>query len=249
MKTKFMTRAACLIVIAFIVAILVMPAITISAEEPPWPSGLPWLTTTPWPTAHPLAVGVPFSSGALPAQTPAPVNAPPPPVVLSSPVIVPPSPASVNVSPSPVVLPATNVAPVPVTRGGTSRQDALTPTDTWQTLGAGSSAWYLIGSDGAHMQVFLDAELHLGVSLDIFAPNQSDVPIGRGTPLKAEPTRLFWEGGSWRTNGEWYAAVRNNNPVPVRYKIASTAKPIGAKSCYSYWEYIGTNLVYWTECR
>ena len=98
------------------------------------------------------------------------------------------------------------------------------------------------------MDVWLDANPLGGVSMAIYAPNGSDTPIGRGTPDNSNPPRLVWSGGHWQGEDNWYALITNSNPVPVQYRIQSTARDISNKTCFSYWEYIGTALVYWTKC-
>ena len=249
--------ALTLIVLGFVLANVMVPMTPASADGPV--PGLPWGKNVPWPTAQPLKLGMPFSpaqpsspvSPAVVAPAPAPLGVMPlntgssviyvtpvPPLVASSQVVVPSAPS---------VLPP-QVSP-PVVNSGASRNDALTPTGDWQTLAGGSEAWYLIGTGGPHIEVWMTAEPHLNVTLDIFAPNESSVPIGRGTPSKKDPTTVYWSGGSWRTNGNWYARVTNYYAAPIRYMLNSTATQLGTKSCYSYWEYIGKDYVYWTRCN
>jgi hypothetical protein len=123
----------------------------------------------------------------------------------------------------------------------------MLPADSWRTLGGGSHAWFMVGSGGVHMDVFLEAKPIDNVSMDVYAPNQIDQPIGSGTVDKSG--RLAWAGGHWQSDGNWLALVTNKSPAPVQYKLTSAIHDISHKSCYSYWEYIGTSRVYWTKCE
>jgi hypothetical protein len=214
------------VIASVLFASIALPATPAAASDPPLPDGLPFPVGMPWPSAQPLKVGVPWS----PTQS----NSAP----SRSVTIV--APANVPVAPS---------FTAPIAQNGISRASALEPTNTWQLLGAGASVWYHIGTNGVHMDVWLDANPASGVKMAIFAPNGSDKPIGNGTPYKSDPTRLSWSGGHWQARGNWYALITNGNPFPIQYKIERAQREIGEKSCYSYWEYIGANLVYWTECE
>ena len=275
MKTKPIVHLLALAGLACVLLLAVMPTSSAYAFEPPWPAGIPWPTTVPWPTANPLQIGVPWSpsqpSSPLSVATPlppivpqsifsAPTPLPPivpqsifsaptplPPVVLpssySAPTPVPPAPSYHPSNPPPAYIP-----PAPITYGGSTRSGALEPSNSFRTLNAGASVWYRIGTSGIHMDVWLDANPLGGVSMAIYAPNGSDTPIGRGTPDNSNPPRLVWSGGHWQGEDNWYALITNSNPVPVQYRIQSTARDISNKTCFSYWEYIGTALVYWTKC-
>jgi len=99
------------------------------------------------------------------------------------------------------------------------------------------------------MDVWLDAVPQSGVRMAIYAPESSDQPVGVGTPDKADPTRLLWSGGHWSGEGAWYALITNDNTAAVQYRVISNQQDIGKKTCWSYWEYIGENPVYWTKCQ
>jgi hypothetical protein len=253
MNTKIF-RAIFFVALGLICAKFVLPLSPVSAQGPG--QGLP--LSGSWPSAQPLQVGVPSTAGTFsplssPSFTQLPVG------VISSPPGVPQNVPAGAIYVTPV--PPPNASPQTVTNAnapqiqaptvnyGNTRNDALTPDGSWQTLGSGGVVWYLIGTGGPHIDVKLTTEPHSGVLLDIFAPNQSDVPIGRGTATKSDPPTLIWSGGSWRTNGNWYARITNSYYAPIRYQLVSTATPMGKKDCYSYWEYIGPSLVYWTECN
>lgn len=233
MKTKRFLSACAFVALAFVLLAISAPGV--SAQDPR-PQGIPWTTTMPWPTARPLRVGESWS----PSISSAAPN--PPPASASIPVIGLPqnsAPAQSN------VLPTNNPAPV---SGGTSPSNPLDPTGNWETLGAGAGVWYRIGSGGVHMDVFLDANPLGNVSMAVYAPNQLHKPIGNGTPSQGR-TRLVWAGGHWRSQGDWIAKITNGNPMPISYRLTSSVIDISNKSCYSYWEWIGPNHVYWTECR
>ena len=264
-------------VFALIISLAGLPASPAYAFDPPWPGGIPWPTTVAWPTASPLTIGVPWSppsqsfpvyvatpvppapalqvTGPLPLPSVAPAvpvagALPLPPVVGSGSGPLPPIASSSNVAPSSVA--PSSVAPsLPDSSGGSTQATAYLAGDTWRTLGAGGVVWYRVGASGEHMDVWLDATPHAGVSMAIFAPNGGDHPIGQGTPFNADPTRLLWSGGHWDGGGYWYARITNSNPVSVQYRVTSSQQDIGNRSCFSYWEYLvnSPNPVYWTECN
>jgi hypothetical protein len=250
--------------------LLGLPASSAFAFDPPWPPGIPWPTTMPWPTANPLKVGVPWSPGLtvyVPTPTPTPVfllspASNPAPILIAPasnksaptplpPIVPPPNPSASmpsfaavqNPAPAPIV-PASTAA----TGSGSSQSDALLPDDTSRSLGSGATVWYLIGTGGVHMDVYLDSNPASGMSMAIFAPNGSDKPIGRGTSTNANAGRLIWSGGNWRANGNWYALITNGNPYSVQYKVSRNQMDIVKHECHGYWEYIGTNYVFWTIC-
>lgn len=240
---------------AFAVLLVGLPASSAYAFDPPWPAGLPWPTTVPWPSASPLTIGVPWSPSAQ--AFPVYVATPVPPAVtfpLAGPSPVPPVVVSGSVLP-PFVRPSSDIAassvapPIQNIPGGSTIATAYVAGDTWRTLGVGGVAWYRIGASGEHMDVWLDASPQNGVSMSIFAPNGGDHPIGQGTSYNADPTRLFWAGGHWNGDGYWYARITNNSPVSVLYRVTSSQQDISNRSCWSYWEHIGSAPVYWTECN
>ncbi len=129
---------------------------------------------------------------------------------------------------------------------GDSPLNAIVAGDTWRNIGSGASVWYKIGKAGDHMEVFLEASPLQGVSMQVFAPGNLDRPIGQGS---LERGRLVWAGGKWNSSSDWLARVTNNNPGTVSYRLTSSTREIGACDSWSYWEWIGKNLVYWTACR
>lgn len=217
--------------VCFAFALMMIAVSSVLAFDPPTGQfGIPWPTTMPWPTARPLAVGETWSpnfpgvqSGSIPPAS---------------------NPVTASVS---VALP--NQPPASQVSNGASPYNALQPTGVWQVLDAGASVWYKIGSGGVHMDVFLDADPSNSLSMAIYAPREFGKPIGRGSPYPQDRTRMVWSGGNWRADGDWVALITNNTPMQVRYKITSSGQDISNKSCYGYWEYIGTNYVYWSICR
>lgn len=231
--------------------LLAISASSVFAEDPR-PQGIPF-SAMPWPTARPLRVGETWSpststSAYNPSTAPSipaivlPQNSAPLPVPPSIPVIVIPQ----NPAPAQSNVLSTN-NPAPVNDSGASPSYPRATTGSWDTLGAGASVWYRIGNGGVHMDVFLDTSAN-NVSLAVYAPNQFHKPIGYGTPHKGSD-RLAWAGGHWKSQGAWVAQVTNGNPMPISYRLTSFVRDISNKSCYSYWEYIGPNYTYWTECQ
>ncbi len=139
-------------------------------------------------------------------------------------------------------------SPVPVPPEGDSPSNPMTPADAWRPLGAGARVWYIVGSGGVHMDVFLQAKPLDGITMEVYAPGELDQPIGHGT-YQAATGSLVWAGGHWQSEGNWLARIVNGNSFSVQYKLTSSAKNISGKSCYSYWENIGDARVYWTECQ
>jgi len=230
-------QSAIAIAVAVALMLLIGMATCVRASDPwPWGQGIPWLTTKPWPTPRVLGVGERFSYGV--------VIVPATPTPFLAPLYVPAPPTSSSF----IRPPSSFAAPVVTTRSGDSRMNALIPDGAARTLSAGASAWYKVGNGGEHIDVFLDANPLSGMALDVYAPGKLSDPIGRGT-LQQATGRLVWAGGHWNSEGDWFARVTNGNPMAVQYTLTSSAHGISKKSCYSYWEYIGTQPVYWTECQ
>lgn len=185
----------------------------------------------------------------LPTRAPTATPAPFKPTVTSVPS---PTPATPKPTTRIVRAPAATVAPsqqlAVVVANGANPQNPLLPGDEWRVLGAHSQVWYKIGDGGVHMDVALQAKPLDGVSFEVYAPNQLGQPIGQGT-YQNQTASLVWAGGFWQANGSWLARVVNSNPTSAQYKMTSAVKDISKKSCYSYWEYIGTHYVLWTKCE
>jgi len=188
----------------------------------------------------------------LPAVALQPTKASPRPTALPTSVPTPAPTHTLVIQPAsrsarPPAPPVASPAPL-TTRAGANPSNPMTPADAWLALGAGERVWYVVGSGGVHMDVFLEAKPLDGVTMEVYAPGQFDHPIGQGT-FQTATGALVWAGGHWQAEGDWLARVINANPAPVQYKLTSSARDISSKSCYSYWENIGSEPVYWTECR
>ncbi len=244
----------------------------------PWPTAMPLRVGVPFSVngnppvvrqVQPLAIATKVRPAPLVVPAPVvPTPVPPPPVV-AAPVVPTPVPPPPVVAapvvpiaappPAPVVVP-TAVPPAPVasaTNSGSDISNALEPGDTMRTLGSGASVWFRVGSAasaGVHMDVWLDISTDSNVDLAVYAPNQLDnlsgPPAGRGTPFQNNRRRLHWTGGgSNAVYGIWYARITNNNPYSIDYKLTTENAAIAPKSCTSYWEWIGPNLVWWSACQ
>lgn len=140
---------------------------------------------------------------------------------------------------------------------GDSPANALEMQDAWRTLDPGASVWYKTDDSSGFraLRIWLDANGRGGLSLAIFSPDQMEgvysiaKPIGRGTFNKLDPSHdLLWSSDYARW-GVWYALVTNSNVVPASYKVGYTQTGKDAKTCVSYWEWIGKDYVYWTNCN
>lgn len=143
-------------------------------------------------------------------------------------------------------IPAQAVAaPVP---SGNNPSNPSSATNSWQTLGSGASVWVKLGNGGDHIDAFLDAKPLDGVTMQVFAPDNLDQPIGQGT-FQSSSKQLVWAGGKWNSSGSWMAKITNGNSGVVQYKLSVTAAAIPPCDSISYWEKIGTADVYWTRCK
>lgn len=121
-------------------------------------------------------------------------------------------------------------------------------TNTWQTLGPGSSIWVKLGNGGDHIDAFLEANPLDGVTMQVFPPGNLGQPIGQGTYQNATG-KLVWSGGKWNSTGDWMAKITNGGSGAVQYKLTTTGFTIGQCDSISYWEKIGNADVYWTRCK
>lgn len=198
---------------------------------PPWtppPALTPTPTSTPTETWTPTATLVPPTPSATPSPT-----VTPPPTATSTRTRVP-----TRIRPRATPVPA----PSPTPSG------PLLPSDTWRTLGPKSSVWYKIGEGGYHINAILQAQPLDGMTMEVFAPNLTDRPIGLGS-LQRGVDGLVWAGGRWEKWGDWTARITNDNASAVQYRLVVSTSEIPACETIGYWEYIGTNLVYWQRCK
>ncbi len=207
--------------------VMSQPSNDSTAQRPNEPTPLPWQEGGSW------------------SQSPTP--APNPTATPTKVVIVSAAPASLRRSSQPASASASPqpAAPAP---SGDSPSNAMTPGDAWRTISPGASVWFKVGNGGEKIDVFLDASPLQGMSFDVFEPSNQNRPIGRGS-FQNSSGMLVWSGGQVNSHGDWMARVTNGNSAPAQYKLSTTAREIARCNTYSYWEYIGPNLVYWTACR
>lgn len=110
--------------------------------------------------------------------------------------------------------------------------DPLSASGTWQTIKPNSSLWYYFDypGDKSAAQVDLDTNGAQNVQFLILTPEQAKAyvqdatttPVGVGTTPGANSDAashdLVWQGG-FIVPGRYFAVVKNNNPVPVSYRI------------------------------
>jgi hypothetical protein len=105
---------------------------------------------------------------------------------------------------------------------GANPNTAQAPTTAWQFIGPNESHWYKMSDAGLELVIWLDAHGQAGLSLAIYAPEQTDLygkPIGRGSFNKFQPTHdLYWTGYT-RARGTWYAVVTNGTQSPISYNL------------------------------
>lgn len=96
------------------------------------------------------------------------------------------------------------------------------------------------------------------VLVEIWAHDQirgdpNDKP--KGVPkydIHAPQYDFFWKGGSGQrsdTQKTWWARVVNNGNAPITVKFTGEGVGGALTKCFSYWEWIGADHVYWTECN
>jgi hypothetical protein len=129
----------------------------------------------------------------------------------------------------------------------------------WDKIPANSMVWYKIGTETAYslgMTIALDANGRPGLSFSVFSNEQAgDLnvatnPKGRGAPNKILPMHdLIWTGGSANA-GIWYVLVKNDNPVPVEYRLTSTLSVNEHKNCHRYPETMSNGVfIIWSVCE
>lgn len=156
---------------------------------------------------------------------------------------------SSTVAAKPVTPPsaAPKVAAPAAPSGNTSASSANL-VNSWQMLAPGSVVWLKLGSGGDHIDASLEANSLDGVSMQVFAPDSPDRPIGQGS-VQNSTGHLVWSGGKWSSIGDWMARIANTSSAAVWYKLTVSGYSIGQCDSISYWEKIGTADVYWTRCK
>jgi hypothetical protein len=123
-------------------------------------------------------------------------------------------------------LPASTVTPtVTFLLPALNPNDARIPSGRTEFIGPGVSHWYKMSDAGMELKVWVDANGQQGLSLALYAPDQTDLygkPIGRGAYNKFEPSHdLFWNGytSASGAGGTWYAIVTNGANIPIGYTL------------------------------
>ncbi len=204
-----------------------------------------WVVATPTdvPTMTPTNTVTPPPPTKPPATTKPPVIKtvpPPPPVVIVKPTANKPVASKTPVKPPPQPSPTPTLPPSNV-----------------KNIKAGGSYTFDIKFVGkADVGVVVLSGDKSKVSVEIWANDQN---IGEGQP-KGRPVYdshmpqydFFWTGGSGQRNNLeklWHAVVINDGANPVTVKFTGQGVGGALTQCFSYWEWIGPDLVYWTECN
>lgn len=151
--------------------------------------------------------------------------------------------------------PTPKPAPVAAVKRGNGPADAIDPADAWDTIQPGASIWYKVDRpQNSNLTLWLDANSNPGVQMAIYSPDQiADLgtvpPKGRATPNKLDNRHDQWWVGQSPSGGTWYGVVTNHTTSALAYKVGTDLLVTGPKGCQSYWEYIGSEAVYWTACR
>jgi hypothetical protein len=159
-------------------------------------------------------------------------------------------------TPTPVLVAAVRPVAATIQRGGDSPANALEVGSDIQNIPAGGRLWYKIGSNGNHIDVWIETYGQSGLGFAIYAPNQTDIqspdtrPKGLGTVPNSEPNMLRWAGGSFLQIGTWYALVTNSSATSLSYRIGAVQSAV-EKSCSSpYWEILPTGQgTFWVLCK
>jgi hypothetical protein len=214
--------------------------------EPPPVAPQPTLVVLLEITALPTATTRPTFT-ATPRPTPTSTWTPLP-QPLAAPTVASPTPIRPRATrPRPTATPVSSPHP-PLPPGGANSSNPLMPGSAWQTLPAGASVWYKLGQGGEHIDALLESKIPDGVSMEIFSPSNLDHPIGRGT-FERNLGGLSWSGGHWESGGDWLARVTNGSSIAIQYRVTAATQEIDKCESISYWEWIGSNYVYWTRCK
>jgi hypothetical protein len=145
-------------------------------------------------------------------------------------------------SPTPTPRPVATAVPA-----GT-RSNPLMPSENWLKLQGGGEVWFKIGNGGDHIDALVQGDPIHSLSMQVYAPDVPDRPIGIGSPQSAL-NGLAWSGGHWDSTEPWLARIANSSSITADYRVVSTTSVIGKCDSVGYWEYIGTRLTYWTLCK
>lgn len=179
--------------------------------------------------------------------TPRPTRTLRPPVATAAEVVKP-----VGASPTPVEV-----------RTTTTRLDLNNKVTLELDPGHAETIGIAVQAGDNEVVVMSDADL-TKESLQILSPDQVDMekggvqvvnPKGRGNVCSQlvsniyKDCRAFWRGGHWGQLKDWGAKVINTLLRRVTVVLQLAGSKASGKNCYSYWEYIRDQLVFWTECQ
>ncbi len=128
---------------------------------------------------------------------------------------------------------------------------AAEPTGTWEWIGPNATVWYKVTDSRMALDVWVDANRQGGLSLAVFAPEQTDLygstPVGRGSFNVSQPEHdLFWTGHT-RAFGSWYIRLTNNNNSAISYNLNYLRKAISqanyCAACHGY------DIDEWNRCE
>ncbi len=115
---------------------------------------------------------------------------------------------------------------------GSSPNDPLMVTGTWQTAAPNAALWFYFDypGDKSKVEIDLDANGAPNIQLAVYTPeqakqwlqDQTTKPVGNGTPQNAASAAsvhdLVWQG-ALNVSGRFFAVVKNGNPSPVSFRL------------------------------
>jgi hypothetical protein len=112
------------------------------------------------------------------------------------------------------------------------------------TIGGGGNQWYsfTLDSNPSPVTLTLFNGVPLSLAFNVFAPNNSDQPVGRGTPSnvvcssgdRCHSSDLTWTGGA-NAPGTYQVQVINNSPNTVSYQLTLTTNGSTPTQPYTYY--------------
>ncbi len=112
------------------------------------------------------------------------------------------------------------------------------------TIAGGGNQWYAftLSSDPSPVTLTLANGVTLSLAFNVFAPNNSDQPVGRGTPSNAvcsngdrcHSSDLTWTGGA-NAPGTYQVQVINNSPNTASYLLTLTSSGSASTPPYTYY--------------
>ncbi len=171
-----------------------------------------------------------------------------------------PTPTLAAFAPVPTSAPQVSVVAIPASsapqKSGDSPANAREVSPNLQTIPPGGRIWYKIGSNGSHMDVWMETNGQLGLGFAVYAPNQTNLqspdtkPKGLGTYPNSDPNTLRWAGGSFTQIGTWYALVTNTSSATLTYRMGAVQSAVDKNCTSPYWEILPTGQgTYWIACK